>query len=564
MQDCALADRLKYLSGAAGAAIALALGAASAPAHAAPASCANFAPPMQQVAGHTVGITKCDILSETKVTDSHGKPFVRIEISTAGSVYGFTPPATVGVTRVDVTDYPQALYTQYGVTKWVGGVTKYDGGDDPKGTGLTVIYPDPVSKTPWNGKLFLVVHGTANNSPMGELVPVGKDGFTEKTFSNLYTRQMMDKGYAVVYLRRPASIYKATLKATLDDGKNTVIDTSIGDHVGMALDFYKIGKAMVTERLGKAPTTTYWYGHSQGVMLGRLLNYFGGNHDENGKHYFDGFFMDDPGGGGLVPVLLGKDEVFGERDGRLTYNPADVLFGTPEAKAQVVKEITISHGAYLASHEWTPTVLYTTMKRQGALIMHQRGLDNVSVMYEVAGVSHIANSRGSSEKTLDIGPLADKVIDLLDDWVQHDIPPPPTIANLAALGIGGSYAAEHTQSLELPPIACPTGVRYFYPPPGGGATATAYAAFDGKSLEPVNGRGNLIDVNGNGYRDTMPTIDQAWVDRGLILAGQKVDASKYAACIENSTRSLAERRLISQASADWYKAQAKNYPNVPW
>ncbi len=139
MQSRAFARRLKYLSGVAGAAIVLAVSVVSTAAHAAPTSCANFAPPMQQVSGHTVGVTQCDIVSETKVADTHGKPFVRVEIGISGSVYGYIPPATVGITRLDTTDYPQALYTQYGITKWVGGVTKYDGADDPKGTGLTVI-----------------------------------------------------------------------------------------------------------------------------------------------------------------------------------------------------------------------------------------------------------------------------------------------------------------------------------------------------------------------------------------------------------------------------------------
>ena len=565
MNDRALARRLTHLSGAVCAALMLTAGAVGAPANASPSSCASFAPPMQQIAGHTVGISQCEIVSETKVADSQGKPFVRLEIAISGSVYGFIPPATVGVTRLDVTDYPQALYTQYGITKWVGGLTKYDGGVDDKGAGLTVIYPDPASGTPWNGKVYFVVHGTANNEPLGELVPVGKDGFTEKTFFNHYARQMMDKGYAVIYPRRPGSIYKATLKATLDDGKNTVIDNSINDHIGMQLDFYKTGKGIIIQRLGKAPTASYWYGHSSGATIGRLINYFGGNWDDHGKRYFDGFFSDDPGGGSMMPVMLGKDEVFGEKDGRLTYNPAEVLFRTAYDKSRFTKEITISHGAYLSAHEWTPTVLYPTMKRQTALILHEQGLDDRAVMYEVAGVSHIANTIGSSEKTLDIAPLADRVFDLLDEWVQHDVPPPPTIANLAALGVGGSYAAQHTQLLELPPIACPTGVRYFYgPAPRGGATSTGYAAFDGKALEPINSRGSLVDVNGDSYRDTMPTIEQAWVDRGLIAAGQAVDAKTYAACIEKSAGTLLEKGLISQSSAEWYKAQSKNYPNVPW
>jgi hypothetical protein len=86
-----------------------------------PASCTGFVPPVHQASGHSVGITQCDILSETKVADSRGKAFVRMEIAISGTVFGYIPPATVGVTRKDVTDEPELLYPQFGVTKWPGG-----------------------------------------------------------------------------------------------------------------------------------------------------------------------------------------------------------------------------------------------------------------------------------------------------------------------------------------------------------------------------------------------------------------------------------------------------------
>jgi hypothetical protein len=528
-----------------------------------PASCTGFVPPVQQASGHSVGITQCDILSETKVADSRGKAFVRMEIAISGTVFGYIPPATVGVTRKDITDEPELLYPQFGVTKWLGGLATYAGGSDAKGAGLTILYPDPAAKTPWNGKVYFVVHGSANDIPMGSLVPVASDGFNQKTFANLYARQMMDKGYAVIYTRRPAG---GGVKAILDDGKGTVLNNeTITDHIGMLLDFFKIGKGIITSRLGKAPVTTYWYGHSAGVIVGRLINYTGRNWDSSGKRYFDGFFMDDPGGGLPLPVLLGKDEVFGQRDGHVTYNPADVLFTTTAAKAKFTKEINLAHAAYLSTHDWIPTVTFATLKRQAALILHQQGLDNMSVTYEIAGVSHFPNTIGSADKTLDVGPLAESVIDLLDAWVQKDVPPPPTIANLAALGIGDTYAAEHTQVLELPPIACPTGVRYFYgPAPTGQAMDTGYAPFDGTSLEPVDSRGVLVDVNGDGYRDRMPTMDEAWNDAGLISTGQTVDAARYARCVADSMRQLVDRHLIPAAIAGWYNAQAKKYPHVPW
>jgi hypothetical protein len=136
-----------------------------------------------------------------------------------------------------------------------GRVATYVGGTDAKGAGLTILYPDPAAKTPWNGKVYFVVHGSANNIPMGPLAPVASDGFNQKTFANLYARQMMDKGYAVI---------------------GTVLNNeTITDHVGMLLDFFKIGKDIITSRLGKAPVATYWYGHSAGVIVGRLINLYG-------------------------------------------------------------------------------------------------------------------------------------------------------------------------------------------------------------------------------------------------------------------------------------------------
>jgi hypothetical protein len=71
-------------------------------------------------------------------------------------------------------------------------------------------------------------------------------------------------------------------------------------------------------------------------------------------------------------------------------------------------------------------------------------------------------------------------------------------------------------------------------------------------------------VNGDGYRDKMPTIDEAWRNAGLIGAGQAVDEPRYVRCVAGSTRALLDDHLITAASAGWYDAQAKKYPDVPW
>ncbi len=104
------------------------------------------------------------------------------------------------------------------------------------------------------------------------------------------------------------------------------------------------------------------------------------------------------------------------------------------------------------------------------------------------------------------------------------------------------------------------GVYYAFPAAlGSGRRAsqeTAFAAFDGVNLEPLDGRGEFVDMNGNGVRDKRETITQAWARLGLLKPGVKFTHSRYKACVTNSAKKLAEEGLLSRKILAYYKRKA--------
>lgn len=549
------------------------------PVHADPqtaTSCANLIVPQHLVQGHLVGETDCQITDQSAVTNNKGQKFDEVSIALSGTAFGYVDPNTKGNTRRDITDAPNILFPQFGITSWVPAVGQYSGtaSGNNAGAGLTVLYPDPSSGTPWNGKVFVAVHGQANNEPIGPLAPQNGDNFAPNTFDNLYADEMIDKGYAVVYTRRPAS---SGVPATLESG--TVLDESLNDNVDTIVSFAKTGEKLIQDKLGKAPTATYWYGHSAGVILGRLVNYSGLNftYGSNGKPFFAGFLEDDAGGGLPQPLSMPEGSVLGEQGNLATFNKNDELFQTSQARATFTKEINFSHDMYEPVHSWLPQLTYLDLKRQNAQLIQQEGLGDKSRTYEIAGVSHIAATSSSPARTLDIGGMADAAIDLLDNWVQHNVAPPKSIVNLASLSTNAPITSSADPSpmpdnnmhnaktsVELPPIACPTGVRSAAPAPDGAASSTGYTPYDGTSLEPVNAGGALVDVNGNGFRDTMPTMQEAWQMLGLLKKHQTLDKSAYVACVTKDVSALTHEHLLSQTAANFYLQTAQQFPNLPW
>jgi hypothetical protein len=500
--------------------------------------CPDLLVPHSTVAGYSVGETACSVTATSSFADAAGHSWQRVDVALSGTAAGYSDPVTVGDTRKDVTDVPDVLYPQFGITGWTPALGTYTGGGDGQGAGISVLFPTAVAQ--WTGRVVVLVHGQANNTPLGQLAPWPPgDVVPQDTFDNLYADEFVNAGYAVIYTRRPAASGVPTRLAN-----GMTLDESVNDNITMLRDFLLSGERLLASRLGRAPSLVLWYGHSAGVIAGRLFNYSGLNDRPGGGHYVDGFLSDDSGGGLPLPLTMPEGQVLGVHDGHVTYPPNAFL--PARNRDQMVPELTFAHALYLDHHAWLPDITYLTLKQLGEQLYEREGLGNSTVLYVVGGVSHIPNSTGSPAHTLDMGGLIQAAIPVLGDWVTRGTPPPP----------GGLVL--------LPPIACPTGYRYPWPAPGGAAQQTGFAPYDGTTPEPVNSQGALVDVDGDGVRDVMPTISQAWQRLGLVRRGQPVTRDAYVSCVRRAAEALRDKRLLSVHMTIWYERQAVTYPDLPW
>jgi hypothetical protein len=373
---------------------------------------------------------------------------------------------------------------------------------------------------------------------------------------------MLDKGYAIAKTRRNAST-TGDYPVLLDDGE-ILEGWNLNTHTGFVLDLVQLAENLLRDRLGERPFRTYWFGHSAGGMTGRLINYKPGeNLDENGEPIIDGFLHSDSGGGRYLPVL--------EENGK------DVLFVTEDERRRFVKTIEIPHQLFMRQRDPRPGVpkwlshVYIINQRMTAKILQDKGLGEKLRMYEVRGVSHFDEgyfsekelaSEGIGENgdtvLLDLSGLMDGLIDLLDDWVEKDIAPPATKTDWLELGDVDGDGANENPAIALPEVACPLGLYYPHPPSRGnsGDSWTGFAAFDGRSLEPQDGRGVFVDMNLNRYLDQRENVEQAWQRLGLLKPGQRFSRSKYQACVEGVVAQLQQEKLITQRVAAQYLQEA--------
>ena len=115
-------------------------------------------------------------------------------------------------------------------------------------------------------------------------------------------------------------------------------------------------------------------------------------------------------------------------------------------------------------------------------------------------------------------------------------------------------------AVALPEVACPLGVYYIFPPnvdpSRRGGQETAFAAFDGTNLEPLDARGQFVDMNGNGVRDKRETVTQAWQRLGLLKAGQRLTQSLYAGCVKAAALKLVNEGLLPRKVGEYYTERA--------
>jgi hypothetical protein len=243
----------------------------------------------------------------------------------------------------------------------------------------------------------------------------------------------------------------------------------------------------------------------------------------------------------------------------------DVLLTSAADKAAFVPQIDVAHQMY--NNIWPPqhpdwmSSSYLENKRNNARILRDKKIANYR-MYEVRGTSHSGGEslpdsmqRGDLQN-IDVSKAMDRFIDILDAWVDKGTVPPPTHSDDPSLGGAGRVegTSEHP-ALAFPEIACPLGVYYNYPETVSGATA--FAAFTGKGIEPLNGKNVWVDMNRNGVWDYRETPTQAWRRLGLLPPTETLTREKYTACVQAAADTLRKAGFFSDKTAEGYVAQAK-------
>ena len=506
-------------------------------------SCDDLLLPPREAKGHKVGPSSCRMI-ETALT-YEGRALKRLDVGLVGTVDGYL--AKTGDYKDYFTNGPDLVFPQtWGPRPIFHGIAKYE---RAKGAAMVIVYP--ADKAAWNGRMFVTVHGRGTSFKDGNLKPWDKNLDPSNPVRDLdkYERLMVSKGYVLVKTRRTSAEGLGEITATVEDG-STVDSIAFNDTARYVMDFADVAKAAVVKRLGVAPTHVYMYGHSAGARIGHSLNYTPGlNVGRDGKRFFDGLLNDDPAAGTWYPVVM--------KDGK------DVLLTSAADKGAFVPQIDVAHQMY--NNIWPPkhpdwmSSSYLENKRNNARVLRDKAIANYR-MYEVRSVSHsggegMTDDRKSEFQTLDLSKMMDRFIDMLDAWVDKGVPPPPTHSDWAELGDANRDGVIENPGLAFPEVACPLGVYYSYPESTSGTTA--FAAFTGEGIEPLDKKSVFVDMNRNGVWDYRETPTQAWRRLGLLQPNESLTREKYVACVQTAAEQLRKDGFFSDKTAAWYVEHAK-------
>ena len=553
--------------------------------------CSVYIGPTRTLQGRTVGPQTCNIIEEPELTSASGAPYRRLQIGVSGSIEGYTVKERPRLEML--TDLPEFALAQRGnLGPYYHGIGDYYA---EKGSGVTLFLPK--SGTHWNGKLFVLVHGMSSYGSVGELQPRKAGQYSPLMGDNSFAGLMIDQGYAVAYTSRPAARHEngASETVTLTDG--TVLDgKSFGYHAGLIRDWTEIAENLIRAELGRAPRQTYFYGKSAGASLGRLFNYAPeANYFANGERVFDGFLADDAGGGWYLPTIefVRRDAPDGTFS--LEKDTQDHLVFDEAHKKAFAPQLDAVHQAYVGADFVAGD--YLSNKRKNARLLQEKGLGAKSRTYEIVGLSHgDAGNVWPNERwvqNLDLSGIFDSLIKVLDDWSEKGIEPDPTLSDDYNLGDADRDGVLENPAVELPEIACPTGVYYEFPPGVSRPGSTGFAPyldtprfpinadttpllakdrlqnslgrpdFKEEWLEPLDSRGRPLDMNHNHVRDTRETVEQAWKRRGV--EGEKhgtlgpdevLTHARYVVCVATVASELFEQKFLSSSAVIDYITKA--------
>jgi hypothetical protein len=546
-------------------------------------SCNEFLVPKQTIRGRQVGQEDCKLM-ETDFTFA-GRRFRRMDMGISGTIDGYL--AKEGRYNTYFGSNPEFTYAQGGNRNPLFyGTGRYD---MDKGSEVVFLYP--LEASTWNGKMFVTAHGAGRSFARGTLKRWDLNLNPASPLSDVskYERLMLEKGYAVAKTYRSTLMEGGDTVVTLDDG-TVFTDRNVTEQPRLIYGFAKVGWNVLERRLGRKPSRTYWYGHSGGARPGRVMNFQPGlNVGPDGKHIIDGFILDDAGSGLWLPIVMknGRDVLFTEHEELpwfVTENPEMAkldpkLFSGAKHKEWFVPEIEIAHLSYVNETPDDPPAWasnnFLTNKRLNAKALRDKGLSAKHRTYELAGISHsggeyLPEGRRGDVVIWDMSRVMDGLVDMLDNWVEKGIAPPPNKSDWAELGDADRDGSIENGPLMIPDVACPTGVFHPFPESQGpgGQGVTGFAPFTGDGLEPVDGRGavkfdgdnwyyNFVDMNRNGYRDFRETMTQAWRRLGLIHQNETFSRAHYTACIQKAVDKLLAEKFILPRTAQFYLDQGK-------
>jgi hypothetical protein len=410
---------------------------------------------------------------------------------------------------------------------------------------------------------------------------------------NSFAGLMIDEGYVVVHTSRPAARRENGASASGKRRDGTEMgEKSFGYHAGLIKDWTALAQRIVRERLGRAPVRTYFYGKSAGGSLGRLINYVPGmNADAQGARVFDGFIIDDAGGGWYMPTL--KFRRVDEAVDRFSVQPDvnDRLTFDAERRARFAHQIDLVHQAYTGADFVEGN--YLSLKRENAVLLNRKGMGDKVRTYEIVGLSHAdagnvwPNPRFG--QNLDQSGMMQALVPLLDGWVEGTATPPPTRSDdYRVADLDGDFRLDHP-AIQLPEVACPLGQYHEFPegvkvpgqtgftpyldtprPAVNADTEPLPPGFQETWLEPLDSRGRPLDMNHNGVRDTRESVEEAWKRRrvegqrlGTLEAHETFSPAKYAQCVAAVASELAESGLLSGPALVHYLQQAVAFQGVP-
>jgi hypothetical protein len=510
------------------------------------ASCDEFLPPLGDVKTGKVGPKSC-MLQQSDLAIGN-RPYRRLDIGLSGTVEGTI--AKAGSYREYLTNAPDLVFPQAGNPgPFYFGVASYE---RDKGAAFTLVFPSEPGS--WNGKLWVTAHGRNRAFKTGQLKPWDKylDRGNPTADLNKYDLLILAKGYALAKTYRTSSQGLGEIVTTLEDG-TTVDYVAFNDSAAYIKDFTAVAKTAIASRLGRPPARTYFYGHSAGARLGRGLNYVPGlNRDRNQNPVFDGLLLDDSASGAWLPMLV--------KDGK------DVALASAADKAAFVPQLEVSHMIYNAiwgrpqkRPDWISTS-YLENKRRNAKILLDKGLGEKHRLYEIRSISHLggetlADGRRGPIQILDLSRMMDQFIDRLDAWVDKGVAPPPSHADVPEIGGSNRDGSIAHAALAFPEVSCPLGV--YYPYPENGAGNTAFAAFTGVGLEPLDDKNQFIDMNRNGVWDRRETPSEAWRRLGLLKGGETLTRDKYVACMTGAAEQLRQQGFFGADTVARYGELAK-------